>query len=342
MPQQEIGESTVLLDEKGQLVKRGWARAPLFLYDRALIRSPQRRILESDRYLAFSDRFALLFEVFDGGYLGEISVTVANFSEKSSETDSFRVPFSFGSLALPESSVTGSIKIRQKHINLDFAAMDKGSRLIKFDIPALGHRRGLRGALVFTPPEEAESIVTVAQWRRDKRAFRYSRRSPWYAVEGMVRFGAKDLLFTKNHGWGVFDWQRGVRPHSDFRYWATACGLDGDRTVAFSVGYGAVDSSLATDNAFFVDGKVQKLNQVTFHITPKDWLEPWRFTGDEGRFDMTFEPLIERSEHKGLLFYSIKRRQVFGRFSGQFRSENGELIKMIAIPGFAERIKTRW
>jgi hypothetical protein len=103
-----------------------------------------------------------------------------------------------------------------------------------------------------------------------------------------------------------------------------------------------VDSSSGTDNAFFVDGKLQKLNQVTFHITPKDWLEPWRFTGDEGRLDLTFEPLLERAEHKGLLFYSIKRRQVFGRFSGQFRLENGEIIKITALAGFAERIKTRW
>jgi len=93
MPQQEIGEPTVLLDGKGQLEKRGWARAPLFWYDRSLIRSPQRRILESDRYVVFSDRFALLFEVFDGGYLGEISVTVANFSEKVPKPTVFVFPF---------------------------------------------------------------------------------------------------------------------------------------------------------------------------------------------------------------------------------------------------------
>jgi hypothetical protein len=224
---------------------------------------------------------------------------------------------------------------------MDFAAMESGARIIRADIPNFGRHRSLRGELVLTEPAMTESLVTNLAWRGDKNAFRYSRRSPWYTVEGVVQFGKSEIIFTRGNAWGIFDWIRGVRPRSDVRYWAASCGMSGNRLAGFSVGYGSVDSSAATENAFFVDGKIHKLDQVTFHIPPANWLAPWRFTSNDNRLEMTFTPQQERKDSSRFMAFSCTRRQICGSFSGKVILDDGEALEFHNLTGFAERVKTR-
>jgi hypothetical protein len=148
-------------------------------------------------------------------------------------------------------------------------------------------------------------------------------------------------VFSQGSAWGIFEWSRGIRPHADIRYWASACGLIGGRRVAFSVGHCSADSSAATENAFFVDGRLHKLDQVTFHIPPADWLSPWRFTSNDNRLEMTFAPQQERTDRSRFFFHAVKRRQVYGLFSGKAILDDGSEVEFKDIAGFAERCKMR-
>jgi hypothetical protein len=118
--------------------------------------------------------------------------------------------------------------------------------------------------------------------------------------------------------------------------------LHDGKQIAFTVGYGSADGSRGTENGFFVDGKLHKLDQVTFHINPESWLGPWSFTSSDQRLDMTFTPIMERTGKHRLLLHSIKRRQVFGHFSGKMILDDGSEIEFKDIMGFAERKKTRF
>ncbi|MDR2068369.1 MAG: DUF2804 domain-containing protein, partial [Spirochaetaceae bacterium] len=81
---------------------------------------------------------------------------------------------------------------------------------------------------------------------------------------------------------------------------------------------------------------------VTFHISPANWLEPWRFTSNDNRLEMTFIPNQERSEHNRVLIHSLKRRQVCGFFSGKVILDDGEELEFQNITGMAERRKTQF
>jgi hypothetical protein len=159
-------------------------------------------------------------------------------------------------------------------------------------------------------------------------------------VEGVVQHGSSELVFTRGNAWGIFDWNRGVRPRSDLRYWSAACGVSGSQQHSYTVGYGSADSAAGTENAFFVDGKLHKLDQVTFHINPANWLLPWRFTSNDGRLEMSFTPSQDRLERTGLVFFSMIRRQFCGSFSGKVTLDDGSEREFREITGFAERLKT--
>jgi hypothetical protein len=342
MPQNEIESPVSALDSSGWPENFGWARNPCFFYDPALVWAPRGRISESDRYIVFSPTHFVILEVADNGYQGYIGMSVVSLKDRKrvSQIDLRLLPL--GGFEMPPGSEAGAIRYRRKKSSLDFVPMDGGVRILKADIPRFGHHRSLRGELVLTAPPGAESLITNTPWRNEKNAFRYSRCSPWYTVEGVIQFGSAELIFTKGNAWGIFDWNRGVRPRKDLHYWASACGLSQDRLAGFNIGYGSADSSQGTENAFFVDGKLHKLDQVTFHISPSNWMLPWRFTSNDNRLEMTFTPHQERVERNRALFYSQKRRQLCGFFSGRVILDDGSAMEFQNLTGIAERRKTRF
>jgi hypothetical protein len=200
----------------------------------------------------------------------------------------------------------------------------------------------MRGELVLTEPSYSESLVCNLPWRNDANAFRYSRISPWYAVEGVIQYGSSQIIFSGGNAWGIFDWHRGVRPRADIHYWAASCGSSNGRLVGFSIGHGLIDSSVCTENAFFVDGKLHKLDKVSFNIPSANWLSPWRFTDNDHRLEMVFTPQQMRVDRRQLLYHTVTRRQVYGNFSGKVVLDDGSEMEFHNITGFAESCRTRF
>ena len=331
-----------MLTDMGGPQNFGWSRQPNFFYDPALVWAPRRKFSESDRYIVFNPTHIVIFEVRDDGYLGHMGITIMSVKDRKRSTQIFQTPLPLGSYEMPPGSQSGSIRYRRKKTVLDFAPMEGGARIIRVDIPKFGRSRSMRGQLVLTEPVMAESLVCNLPWRNEKNAFRYSRCSPWFTVEGIVQFGTTEIVFTQGNAWGIFDWNRGVRPRADIRYWATACGMSDGRLVGLSVGHSSADSSDGTENAFFVDGRLHKLDQVTFHMPTSNWLSPWRFTSNDNRLEMAFTPQQERRDHSSTLFHSVKRRQVCGLFSGKAILDDGAELEFHNITGFAERCKTQF
>ena len=112
----------------------------------------------------------------------------------------------------------------------------------------------------------------------------------------------------------MLDWGRGVWTYKNTWYWGSASGLvDGER-FGFNIGYGFGNTSAASENMLFYKGRAHKLSQVIFHIpgdggraTP-DYMRPWTFTSDDGRFEMDYTPVLDRASCSAVV------RAVFGCF----------------------------
>ena len=342
MSQNEITDPLSVLDKNGRPQNFGWARQPVFFYDPVLVWAPRRIISEADRYILYSATHMVILEIRDDGMLGYVGISVISLRDKKRSTHIHKALFPLGRFEMPTNSVTGSVRHRRKKSHLDFISMEGGVKLIKTEMLDFGHNRSLRGQVVLSEPSSnAESLVTNQRWANEERAFRYTRCSPWYFAEGVIQFGSSEIIFTRGNGWGIFEWTRGVRPKRDIRYWASACGWCSGRQLSFCFGQSWADSSLGTENGFFVDGKLHKLDKVIFHIQPSNWLAPWRFSSNDNCLEMTFIPHQERKEHNRLFFHNSTRRQVFGFFSGKVILEDGSAIEFQNLTGFAERSKMR-
>ena len=96
----------------------------------------------------------------------------------------------------------------------------------------------------------------------------------------------------------------------------------------------------------FYDGKAHKLSQVTFNIPMKDgkedYLKPWTFTSDDGRFEMDFEPVLDRASNTDFVILGSDQHQVFGKYSGKAILDDGKVIEVKDFMGFAEKVTNKW
>jgi hypothetical protein len=339
MEQHEIEKNVFVINEKGELTP-GWARKPALTYNSSFVWAPQRSITSSDKYIIFSSSFMFVFEIYDGGFLGFINVTAVSLIDRHIASRTIIIPFPLGDLNLPESSEKDSIRLRHEKSLLDFIVMDQGSRIIKVDIPQVGHNRNLRGEVVLIEPVNAQSIYTHSIYRNENKSFQFGRCSPWWSVEGVMQYENIEMAFNKGKAWGVFYWNRIARPKSDVHYWATGCGQQDGRELSFSFGYGMADSSFGTENAFFVNGKLHKLELVTFQISPVGWLKPWKFTSNDFRLEMSFFPIQQYTRKNYVLTQSYSVQQAFGFFSGKVKLEDGSVVRFDRITGLVEKKKT--
>ena len=97
----------------------------------------------------------------------------------------------------------------------------------------------------------------------------------------------------------------------------------------------------------FYDGRAHKLDQVIFRI-PKtadgrdDFLKPWTVEDQQGRLRLTFVPTLDRAALTNLGVLKSDQHQVFGVFSGTATLDDGAVVTLDRLPGFAEKVTNLW
>jgi hypothetical protein len=61
-----------------------------------------------------------------------------------------------------------------------------------------------------------------------------------------------------------------------------------------------------------------------------------------GRLDLVFTPFVERVARTNLLVITSQVHQMFGRYAGWLRTDDGEIIQLDGLIGFAEEHHARW
>ncbi|GMO22984.1 MAG: DUF2804 domain-containing protein [Termitinemataceae bacterium] len=341
MEQIEFEDSVPVLDDLGKPTNFGWSRNPVFKYDESLIWTPRRGITESERYFIFNSTHLFVFEVYDCGLLGYIRAIALSLLDKKIAFKTDKIRFPMGTLKLMHhESEKKSLHIKRKETAMDFIIMDSENKIIKVDVPDIRHNVRLRGEVVLSSPAGAMSITTNSPWRNQRNCFQLLSCSPWLQTEGVMQFENKSFLFAAKNSYGIYESSIIARPTQDVHFWAAGSGLCEDKHVSFNVGYGLSDSSRGSENAIFVQGKLHKLDIVTFKIPPMNWMQAWTFTANDGRLEMNFKPVQLFTNKLYMFVFSLRVVQVFGFFSGKFILDDGSELKFKNITGIAERRKT--
>ena len=343
MMQHEITSAAPLLDASGNLREPGWARSLLPVYCRSQIRAPKSRIKEWDYYLVTDGHIGIALTIADNGYMGLDSVSFLNFDERWQITKSPMRAFPMGKTGLPETSVLGASEIAASGYALAFYHED-GARRLSFHMDRFRGKDAIEGIITLTD-EPDESLVIATPFEKPGH-FYYNQKINCLRASGWVELGAERFELTPDKFFAVLDWGRGVWTYHNAWYWSSASGLLDGAPFGWNLGYGFGDTSAATENALIYNGRLHKLDHVTFEIPMKDgkedYLSPWRFTSSDGRFEMQFQPVLDRAACTDFKLLKSDQHQVFGTFTGTAVLDDGSALSVRDFFGFAEKVENKW
>lgn len=344
--QHEIVAPLDLLDDSGRLVEEGWARQPYWRYDRKRVKGGPLRIKEWDYYsvLSHDKRFGIALTMSDLGYAGLFAICFLDFERGfHSQVDTLSV-LPLGRTGFPAGSDEGRISFGDKKLELAFVYAG-GLRTLTFKAPGLldaDGRAGLEGVVILSQPPELESMNIATSWAENRRAFYYNRKINCMQASGGFTLGGKRYEFDPARDFGALDWGRGRWTYKNRWYWGSASGYVGGVPFGWNIGYGFSDRTPASENLLFFAGKAHKLEEVRFVIDESDYLRPWRFESSDGRFEMDFKPLVDRSSSMAIGPIKSVQHQVFGEFSGTARLDDGTELRVERFLGFAEDVLNHW
>lgn len=338
--QQQITHPGKLLDDKGRLTKAGYAKSLLLQYNRADIKASPLRIKEWDYYLVMNQNYAVAFTIADNSYMGLMSVSLLDFEKGWEHTETIMTPFPMGKTHMPSTSDWGDVEYKDKRLHLKYYK-NKGSRTIKCVMRDFYQGKDLTACIVLSQPP-METMVIATPWKEDPKAFYYNQKINCMRAKGKVVFDGREYWFHPQTDFGTLDWGRGVWTYKNTWYWGSGnCDLDG-HSFGFNIGYGFGDTTAASENMLFYDGKAHKLDRITFEIPEKngkkDYMAPWKFTSTDGRFEMDFRPVLDRQAKTDVKLISTDQHQVFGKMTGTAVLDDGTKIQVRDMMCFAEDV----
>jgi len=345
MEQKEIIERIDLLNNYGELNAPGYSRQLVQKYDRNKIKAAKFKIKEWDYYLIQNGEYGIALTIADNSYMSLVSASFLSFgSHPFEKTTSSMKAFSNGKLHMPSTSECGDIHYEDKNVKMDFYNDGKKRRLV-CEYTNFDGDKNLSCDIVLSNMQD-ESMVIATPFKENKKAFYYNQKINCMDAVGTVRYGKTQVELKKGEAYGTLDWGRGVWTYENTWYWGSMSTLIGDHRFGFNIGYGFGDTSAASENMLFYDGKAHKLDQITFNIPVKDgkddFLSPWTFTSNDGRFEMTFTPILDRAAFTNALIILSDQHQIFGLFNGKVILDDGQSLEIKDKLGFAEKVRNKW
>lgn len=342
----EIKKAIELLGTDGRLVEEGWARRPYWKYDRSRIAASPWRVKEWDYYYVISHdgKYGITFTMSDLGYLGQFSVAWLDLASGAFSQTQDMTFFPFGKTGFPQGSEEGNLRHESAKLSLSFS-VEKGKRRLRADCPgflAPDGSKGLAADLELAQDLDADSMNIATSWKENRKAFYYNRKINCMPAAGTVKIGSHNYPFSPGDSFGGLDWGRGVWTYKNRWYWGSASGLLGGVPFGWNIGYGFSDRSPASENMLFCGGRAHKLEEVNFRIDASNYLAPWKFESSDGRFEMDFQPIVDRSGATDFLMIKSIQHQVFGYFSGRVVLDDGASLEVNRFLGFAEDVLNWW
>lgn len=341
MRNHEVVESHKLLDKNGVLVEPGWSKSLVQIYDRNDIKKRKTRIKEWDYYyvMSNSNKVCLCLTVSDLGYIGMHSVSLVNLACATENTESIITPFPLGKTNMPSTTKSGDVKFKNKKLAIEFKHLgDK--RVLKMNYPSFDGGKGIKCNITLTN-EPQDSMVIATPWDEDKNAFYYNQKINCFRASGKIEYNGELMELDPNLDFAGLDWGRGVWTYDNYWYWGSGSGQVDGVPFGFNIGYGFGNTTAASENVIFYDGKAHKFDDIVFNISD-NYIDDWTFKSSDGRFDMTFEPIIDRNAKIDLKAIITDQHQVFGKMNGFAVLDDGTKIELKDFVCFAEKVHNKY
>jgi len=362
VPQTEIKSIGLLLDDHGRIMESGWMSDSHKVLNEGPLQSWLKtlRYKKWDYYDFFHDNYTIQFAFADLGYIGNVYITIYDINTNTvSHFEKLILPG-----MIPKMSSTSYRFINGTKDDIVLSASDFQveirnpasntlpkvkffTREIKIEVPA----EGVKLQVTLNISREHDSIGMLSPLSSDRTQFFYNLKAGNYPIEGTFQYKGQTIEFNPKNTLGGSDWGRGIWPYHTFWIWARGQGrLPGtNQRFALNMGHGFQDHNLskATEDAYFINEHIHKLNAAETTFDENNLLNPWQFScvRNNKNFrecEVTFRPSAITKKQVNLVFIKLNMQIVYGTFEGWVSDENNRKIEFSDLHGLVELNRARW
>ena len=333
--QHEITSPVTLLDNKGHLAVKGYARKMHITYNREKAKAFPLKLKEWNFYQVQKDHHVLQLTLGHVSYMCSVAATMIDLDtgekwelgtmkpfyipalDRNPEQPS-RVSFQDGDFAL-----TFEVTARKRILSV------KGSRK--------SHSKVIIHIELDNDPENEKMVIATPFGRPGQFYLNYKEN--YYHGTGTVQFGGKTVDFTNCTA--LLDWGRGIWPYRHQWFWGSLTSQIDGVPFGFNIGWGFGGLSHATENMFFYGKKACKLGVLDVQRDTSDYLKPWKLSDPGHLLEMTFTPVYDNYTQNKFVVVDTHCNQVFGHFSGVIQTDRGP-VEFENLLGFIEHAVNRW
>jgi len=385
-----------LINKKGSLKHAGWARNTHkfnFNIDDTSYSYSLNSFIHKLRFkkwetLTFtSNKYIIMLQLYDLKYSGGYSINIVNIAHSKNVTQKEDNNFDFNDdykkdyyslIYKPQINETCKINCEQSHyinnkddknfFNYSYNKTTSNNHKFSFDFRDNNISIKMKISLVYK--DYADSIVSISPINMKKNYFVVSSKTNLMVPKGImilngIKLNGEDFLVTYNSNKGVF-------PVKNKMVWANGNGyLNNGKKIGLNFGYGLqhFNKSMHTEDCFFIEGKLFKLNAVfsepsysksteatettkssNVSKSSKSNIEEWSFYNYDNDYtdkgtnycDVIFISVSNSIDHYNILMNNVRFEKYFGYFKGMCKDGNGNEYTFDRVYGVIEDNEYVW
>lgn len=335
--EREIYKTVELCDAKGQLNPEaiGFARQPLIVSN---LKGNFMRKKKWNYWCVFGEEIMFSATISHLDYATVCFVYFLNYETQRFYEKTIVVPFPRKQIIADESMETCAFH----HPDMDIEFLyDRNSTRINVQVEDFDGDK-LSAELQISHPENYESLNVVIPWNR--QTFQFTGKHLCLPATGTVKIGAQQYTFEPVESFAVLDTGRGVWPRESSWNWAMASQRSLGKTIGLNFGGKWTDGTGITENAFFVNGKMNKISEdVLFDYNTENYKEPWQIkTKFSDDVKLEFTPFFERISKSDMKLVKSEVHQLFGYYNGYVRYSDGKKLRISQLLGSIEEHYAKW
>lgn len=329
--QREILNEKSIFDASGKVSCAGWSREPNFHFDKSLAKN-RFTLNEKDSYLITGDGAAIYLSVAEKGINAEVTAVIIDLNSGEQDFRTLKKYMSLGRLSMPASSKNGDVTFTDTRVGMNFSNTAL-NRYIRCEFVDFCKEKTLYINLELKE-NPCESLNIMIPSKNNPKSFFLKRFMPYMSATGVVRCGGAEYNLTKEDSFAYLDWQRySLSEKSCYHALYANTEING-RQFALCLAGGVGDTSLGSENCFFLDGEIHKFASVKATGKEERPDKPWKFTAGSSAMELTFKPSIKSG--KLLCVTTGGKTLVFGELYGYIKQIDTERLLLDAVPAHME------
>lgn len=220
--------------------------------------------------------------------------------------------------------------------------LDHGYHRILVDIKSDSEGPAIKGEMIIHEDlDETEPLVQISPITSTRPFYTHKTAVP---ASGSVMLGSQEIVLESRSAIALIDEQKTYYPYFSFWKWSTAAGHREDgKIIAFNLCQNMIaDDEDYNENCYWIDGKISCLKAARFEFG--DVMKPWSVKTMDGRMDLSFMALGERTDEINIAGGIIRSdfHQPFGLYNGSLKDDHGLIYVIKDFFGLVEHHVTRY